>query len=401
MLTLWWGAAQRARGAVVGIDAGNVDVRVAIARMDPDAATGEPDDAVSILGVGVVPAQGLSRGVVADPRQLGAAIRTAVAQAERAAGHRILAAYFSVPLAQFGTAARGERPGRVLLSSPAAVRAVSRDAADRAAIWYEVARHAGLEVVAVVPSALAASAAVVLPEEHAQGAIVVECGAEHTSVVAFADGAVQLLGTVPVGGDHITRDLASVLGIEPLEAERLKFEVGNARMGAPGVEVLVRGQDGRRTSVSVALVAAIITARVDQMLGHVGEMVKPVASAASAGRGRDPCVGGLGQVVLCGGGAALSGLAPMARAALGMPVRIAGAWGFAGPATVQSPAYAAVLGLLRWRAAVQPRLEQREQGAGRLVRGPGFSSANLPESVDQPIRIGQTRWQAWLREFLP
>lgn len=397
---LWWGTTQRARGAVVGIDAGNVDVRVVIARMDVESA-GAPDDAVPVLGAGVVPAQGLSRGMVTDPRRLGAAIRTAVAQAERAAGHHVLGAYFSVPLAQCRGAAHGERPTRIALNSPLAVRDVSLHAAEHAAIWHEVARHAGLEVVGIVPSALAASAAVVLPEEHEHGAIVVECGAEHTSVAVFSGGTVQLLGTIPVGGDHITRDLASVLGIDPLEAERLKYEIGNARTGMPSVDILVRSQDGQRTAVSVALVAAIVAARVDQVLGHVGEMVRPVASTARIGRGRDGGVGGLGQVVLCGGGAALSGLAPMTRAALGMPVRIAGAWGFAGPAAVQSPAYASVLGLLRWRAMVQSPVEQRDLNTELRNRGARFPVGNLPELAGQPNRIGQTRWQAWLREFLP
>lgn len=401
LVNLWRGTAHRSHGAVVGIDAGNVDVRVVIARMDADGASGALDDAVPVLGVGIVPAQGLSRGMVTDPRRLGVAIRTAVEQAERAAGHRVLGAYFSVPLAQFRVTTRDDRPGRVVLASPVAVREVSLHAADRAAIWHEVARHARLEVVGIVPSALAASAAVLLPEEHEQGAIVVECGAEHTSVVAFSGGAVQLLGTVPVGGDHITRDLANILGIDPLEAERLKFEIGNARMGAPGVDVLVRGLDGGRTSVSVALVAAIITARVDQMLAYVCEMVKPMPSAANAGRGRELRAGALGQMVLCGGGAALSGLAPMVRASLGMPVRIAGAWGFAGPAMIQSPAYASVLGLLRWRATVQPRLGQREASTAPVGRRMASGAANLPEYGGQPIRIGQTRWQAWLREFLP
>lgn len=400
-LLLWRGTTHHARGAIVGIDAGNVDVRVVIARMPPEGSPAAPDDAVPVLGAGVVPAQGLSRGIVTDSRRLGDAIKTAVAQAERAAGHRVIGAYFSVPLSHLHTTTRGERLGRIFLTSPIAVREVSLHAAERAAIWGEVARHAGLDVVGVVPSALAASAAVVLPEEHEQGAIVVECGAEHTSVAVFAGGAVQLLGTIPVGGDHITRDLASILGIDPLEAERLKHEIGNARTGMPGVEILVRGQDGQRTAVSVALIAAIVSARVDQMLGHVGEMVKPVTSAANGGRGRDARTGGIGQVVLCGGGAALSGLASTARAALGMPVRVAGAWGFAGPAAVQSPAYASVLGLLRWRAMVQDRIVQQGASTELRNRGMQFPSTNLPELADQPTRIGQTRWQAWLREFLP
>lgn len=399
-MNLWWGAAQRARGAVVGIDAGNVDVRVVIARAESDAAERDATGAVPILGMGVVPARGLARGSVVDARRLGEAIRMAVVQAERAAGHRVLGAYFSVPLAQFQSAAHRHRPGKVVLASPAAVRAVSMHAGERAAAWHKVAGHAELEIVGIVPSVLAASAAVVLPEEHEHGVIVVECGAEHTSVAAFAGGTVALLGTVPVGGDHITRDLASILGIDPMEAERLKFEVGSTRAGAPEIEILVRSRRGERSAVSVALVAAIITARVDQILAHVSEMARPVSAAAVA-IGSGPRTGGVGQVVLCGGGAALSGLAPMVRSALGMPVRIAGAWGFSGPASVQSPAYAAVLGLLRWRASVQPHAERGEIEAGEGSPNLASLPTNRADFAGQPMRIGQTRWQAWLREFLP
>lgn len=399
-MNLWRSRTQGAGGVTVGIDAGNVDVRVVVARMKGTGPADDLDAAVPVLGVGVVPAQGLSRGRVTDPRRLGEAIRTAVAQAERAAGHRVLAGYFSVPLSHLHPAAHGDRPCRLVLTSAAELREVTLHTADRAAVWHDVARHAGLEIVGVVPSALAASAAVVLAEEHEHGVIVVECGAEHTSVVVFSAGAVLLVGTIPVGGDHITRDLASILGIEPREAERIKCEVGNFRHGSADIEVLVRGVDGARKSVSVALIAAIITARVEQMLRHVSEMVKPVLSAAHPGESRH-APHGVGQVVLCGGGAALSGLAPMARSALGMPVRIAGAWGIVGPASVQSPSYAAVLGLLRWRAAVRPRPELPNPMADWPAPGTARAPRNAPEFADQPVRIGQTRWQAWLREFLP
>lgn len=389
-VNLWWGAAQRSRGAVVGIDAGNVDARVVIARAESDVAESAATDAVPVLGVGAAPAQGLSRGNILDARRLGEAIRMAVAQAERAAGHRVLGAYFSVPLSHCQPSPHGQRSGRIVLSSPAAVREVSMHAGERAAPWHAIADHAGLTVVGIVPSVLAASAAVVLPQEHEHSVIVVECGAEHTSVAAFSGGTVALLGAVPVGGDHITRDLASILGIDPMEAERLKFEVGNARAGA-AVETIVRGRHGERTAVSVALIAAIISARVDQILAHVNELVRPVSMTALSHSGGGPRTGGVGQVILCGGGAALSGLAPIVRSALGMPVRIAGAWGFAGPASVQSPAYAAVLGLLRWRAIVHPHAEKD------LAPFP----TNRADIAGQPMRIGQTRWQAWLREFLP
>ncbi len=390
-MTWWRGQTQRVHDTVVGIDAGNVDVRVVIA----GATTTDADDVrerVPVLGHGIATAQGLTRGVVSDARGLGGAIRVAVEQAEKAAGHRVLGGYFSVPLAQF--ASLTSRRECIVLQSPIAVREMTHHATDRTPAWREVARHAGLEVVGIVPSVLAATAAVALPDEHDGVVVIIECGAEHTSIAVFSGGTVVCLGSVPVGGDHITRDLATVLRIDPMEAERLKFEVGNARFGASDIEVLVRGLDGGRTAVSVSLVAAIISARVDQLLAHVGEIVRPATTFARGG-------GTVGQVILCGGGAALSGLAPMARAALGMPVRVAGAWGFAGPATMQSPGFAAVLGLLRWRATVEPGLRTRTDVGQNTRASVGAAAGNGTKFPVQPMRIGQTRWQAWLREFLP
>ena len=384
---------QRTHGTVVGIDAGNVDVRVVIAGAAP-TDDGDARARVPVLGHGIATAQGLTRGVVSDARLLGGAIRVAVEAAEKAAGHRVLGGYFSLPLAQFALPA--SRRECIVLRSPIAVRELTHHATERTPVWREVARHAGLEVVGIVPSVLAATAAVALPEEHDGVVVIIECGAEHTSVAVFSGGTVVCLGSVPVGGDHITRDLATVLRIDPMEAERLKFEVGNARVGAPEIEVLVRGADGGRRAVSVSLVAAIIAARADQLLAHVGEIVRPATTFARGG-------GSVGQVILCGGGAALSGLAPMARAALGMPVRVAGAWGFAGPTTMQSPGFAAVLGLLRWRATVEPGLHAAtgDGRQGRVGVGAGVGVGNGAKFPVQPMRIGQTRWQAWLREFLP
>ncbi|MDQ6832742.1 MAG: rod shape-determining protein [Chloroflexota bacterium] len=379
---------QRTHGTVVGIDAGNVDVRVVIG----GAATDDGDARVPVLGLGVTPAQGLTRGAISDARRLGDAIRAAVTEAEKAAGHRVLGGYFSVPLAQFTSPAL--RRECIVLQSPIAVREMTLHATDRTPTWREVARHADLDVVSIVPSVLAATAAVALPEEHDGVVVVVECGAEHTSVAVFSGGAVVCLGSVPIGGDHITRDLATVLRIDPVEAERLKFEVGNTRAGASAIEVLVRGTDGARTAVAVSLIAAIITARIDQLLAHVGEIVRPATTFSRGG-------GGIGHVVLCGGGAVLSGLAPMVRAALGMPVRVAGAWGFAGPITTQSPGFAAVLGLLRWRATVEPAPQLRPIGAQSARSGTAVATVNRGNFPVQPMRIGQTRWQAWLREFLP
>jgi cell division protein FtsA len=374
----WRSRTTRADAIVVGIDPGSVAVRVVIGAIEPDAD--DPDRAIRLLGIGEAPSQGIRRGAVADPARLGTAVRAAISQAERAAGHRVLGAYFAAPL-PFLTAQK--RRGRVLLDSPSAMSALNFRETDAAAIWKDVAEQAGVRLVGVIPSVVAASAAVTLPDEHAGGVALLECGAEHTSVAFFRGGTLQRLGAVPVGGDHITRDLAKLLGLDPVDAERLKFEIGHGRRAAEDMEVMARGTDGLRKSVPVALVVGIVAARIDQMLGHVNEMMRPVLPAA-----------GTCSAVLCGGGAGLAGIAHAARAGLGMPVRVAGAWGFAGPRKAQSPGYAAALGLIRWRVTVQlPRAAR--------VYTVANSRAGVLNSENSAVRTGQTRWQAWLREFLP
>ena len=396
-----WGANQHEQSLVVGIDAGSVDVRVAVAALrDTDPSDGDPT--MRLLGFGAATAQGIRRGVVTDVGTLAAAVRAAVARAEERSGHRLLRAYFSVPLTQFkrGDLPASNRAPHWLLTSPDEIRALTHGALDRHAAWSNVAEGSGLHAVGMIPSVVAASAAVVLPEERELGVIVVECGAEHTSLAVFSRGALSALGMVPVGGDHITRDLAALLSVEPVEAERLKIEVGSAH-GRKDPAVIVRDVAGGATSVSVALVAAIVTARVDQILGYVAEMLRLLSDEDRSNSGPLSVGTGVGQVILCGGGATLCGFAPMARAAFGMPVRIAGAWGFRGHKYAQSPAYASVLGLLRWRAVV--RRERAALRSSRIdavnVAHAGALDANEISGV--AMRNGQTRWQAWLREFLP
>lgn len=377
----WRARVQRGEMIVVGVDPGSVAVRVVIAAVDADAD--DPEQAIRLLGVGEAPSQGIRRGKVVDSARLGAAVRAAVARAEGAAGHRVLRAYFAVPLPCLQPAKRG---ASVLLDSPAALNALNFRDTEAATVWEEVAERAGLSLAGVIPSVLAASTAVTLPEEHAGGVTLVECGAEHTSVALFRHGAVQRLGALPVGGDHLTRDLAAVLGLDPADAERLKYEIGHRRRVREDLEIPARGGDGTRRMVPVSLVVAVIAARMDQMLVHVQAVARPSQPAHGAS-----------AAILCGGGAGLAGIAHAARASLAMPVRVAGAWGFSGPRAAQSPSYAAALGLVRWRATVQSR--------GAALVGGSSSGGNAPamlaESGNPPVRMGQTRWQAWLREFLP
>lgn len=383
-----WGTRERRDTAMVGIDVGSVNVRVVVASVEPQMPGPSGMRRVYVHGLGEAPTQGVRRGVVLDAARLSTAVRAAVQQAEERAGHRILSAYLVASLPMLAERATGGDGKRIVLSGADAVRGTIRQPLEEVSLWAEVAAASGLMFAGAVPSALAAMAAVVLPEEQTGGVALVECGAEHTSVAVFAGGTVRRLGMVPVGGDHITRDLAALLGIRPVEAERLKLEIGQSRT-TTRTEIMARGDDGTRKTIAVSLIAAIIEARVEQIFRQVAEVLRQRDDADFT----KAAVTKPASVVLCGGGAALSGIAHTARATLGVPVRIAGPCEIAGSVAVHTPEYGAALGVVRWWDAARSERHGRTTGAHGHEEGQKLG--------DQPIRMGQNRWQAWLREFLP
>jgi len=386
-----WGEERREAPVMVGVDVGSVGIRVVMTAFEESprpystSSRVTASRAIQVLGLGEVMTRGMRRGSAIDADALGGSLRDALTAAQAQAGHRVLRATLTVPLTVFETPRGG---ARVTLPTRDSVREVLRSTCPHADIWDEVAAVAGIELAGVIPGAIAATAGTTLPEEQAAGVALVECGAEQTSVVIVSDGIMQRVVSLPVGGDHITRDLATLLGIRPTEAERLKLLVGNTH-SMRETELPARGIDGTRKSVAVALVAAIVAARVEQIMQRVAEIIRPVHSY-SLGTVRATSVE---SVVLCGGGAALSGIAHMARGSLGVPVRIAGPWGIMGSAEAQTPGYAATLGVVRWWETTQPG---GFAGTG-VMRESGMPSG-VSRGAGQP---GPSRWQSWLREFLP
>ncbi len=381
----WTKQTRSAAATIVGIDVGSVAVRVVVASVEQATDVTRDARPIRVLGLSEVPTDGVRRGMVTDPERLGGSIRAAVQAAEAEAQHRIVGAYLSAPLSM--SAARPSAGARIMLDDADAIQASVRHPLAPDDMWATVAAAAGIELLGIVPGPLAAMAAVVLPHEQASGVVLVECGAEHTSAAVFCDGRVQRLGTVPVGGDHITRDLATLLKVRPDEAERLKVEIGQ-RHATREMEIMARGQDGTRKMVPVSLVVGIITARIDDTLVRLGEIIREKNSMYSENSVTNPK-----SVVLCGGGAALSGIGHSARAALAMPVRIAGPYDVRGPVLAQTPAYAAALGVVRWWDIAQTA---QDRPLLRTYRG-----EDARQERNSPIQMGQNRWHTWLREFLP
>ena len=198
----------------------------------------------------------------------------------------------------------------------------------------------GAEVEEVVAQPLAAAQAVLRPAEREQGVVIAEVGAGGCGVCVFVDGSPWHTATVPVGGRHLTQDVATVLGISYELAEELKLTAGHAIPTAvdPGEQIEVpRGEGEAAMPISRRELCAIIEARVVELIGLIDEEV------------RRSGYGGLlpAGLVLCGGTAQLPGIARLASEMLQLRVRI-GQPAAGGELGLGGPAYASAVGLLRW-----------------------------------------------------
>ncbi|MCS6986923.1 MAG: cell division protein FtsA [Sphingomonadaceae bacterium] len=379
----------RAQEVVAALDVGTSKVAALIAALEPD---GPPQ----VLGCGVRASAGLRRGLVADMARTEEAIRAAMMQAERAAGIEVESVLVSVSGAGLGSEVTsvtidiaGHRiteadMERLLLAGreevEARVRATGRTALHAEPALYVVdgldgvadpvgfharqlavdihvvsadtppcrnldlaVRNAHLDVDGIVAGPVAASAAVLAPEEAELGVAVVEIGAGVTGIAVHGGGVLAGLASVPMGAGDITADIARAFATPRAAAEKLKTLHGAATAAPRDNHDLVDippidpddGPEVRR--VPKAELVAVIRTRLDLLFREVDDQLAALGFRGPAGR----------QVVLTGGGAELRGIAEFAASALGRSVRIGRPRGLAGLPEAQSgPAGATLAGLV-------------------------------------------------------
>ena len=215
----------------------------------------------------------------------------------------------------------------IILSALAAIQNIRRSAA-----------RINLELERIVYNPLLASEAVLISNEKEMGVALVDIGAGVTTVSYFEKGSILYTAVIPVGGEYITKDLAIVLHTSLDEAERIKISSGvvSPEMAEQDKMIEIQNMQGRESrQVSQEVIADIISARVVEIM----EMV--YAELNSFG-----CLDRLyAGIVLTGGGANLTGIAPMAEEYLNIPVRTAVPENLRGIATdFNKPENAAVLG---------------------------------------------------------
>jgi len=185
-------------------------------------------------------------------------------------------------------------------------------------------------------SGLAAAEAVLTRQQKEAGTVLLDIGAGTTNLVVLEDGEVQHVAVIPMGGQHITNDLAIGLRTDLDVAETVKLQYASLG-GAPAkrdVHLKVNGQGHVFKTEDIAL---ITEARVEELFEYVNKELGRIHRAHKLP----------GGVVLVGGGAKLPGIAEFAKQQLQLAARVGKLQPLSGLIdTVADPSYCTAAGLM-------------------------------------------------------
>ncbi len=152
---------------------------------------------------------------------------------------------------------------------------------------------AQVDIVDGYVTPMAQADAILTDDDRQQGCVLVDYGADTTTVSVYKNGMLRFLRVIPLGSALITRDLATILKIEPEQAEQLKCTYGLCN--------LIGSQDASETivindrKVPLKDIGDIIEARNEEIIRNVCAQIK------ASGYGEVLYAG----IVLTGGGSQL------------------------------------------------------------------------------------------------
>ncbi|MBO6716834.1 MAG: cell division protein FtsA [Rhizobiaceae bacterium] len=420
----WLGARKegtgRRSGVITVLDIGSSKICCVIARLQPcedSRLLPGRTHQIQVLGIGHQKSRGVKSGVIVDLDRAEQAVRLAVDAAERMAGltvesllvslsagrikseplsatirlggheaansdiAQVLGAgsrqalkaerqvVHSLPVGFSLDGERGIRDPRGMIGETLGVdmHVLTADAAPLRNLELCINR-AHLSVERMVAAPYASGLAALVEDEADMGAACIDLGGGTTSISIFINGKFMHADALPIGGGHVTGDLARGLSTRTEHAERLKVMHGSALPGGGDERDMVTiqpiaGDDpDQQIQIPRAAMNRIIRARVEETF----EMVRDGINKSGLG-------GAIGKrVVLTGGASQLAGLPETARRILGRNVRIGRPLGVSGlPEAAKGPAFAAAVGLMIYPQVAGFESMRRGRSAPILATGTG------------------------------
>ncbi len=375
----------RARtGPIAALDIGSTKIACFVARTEGEITR--------VIGVGHQVSRGVRNGAIIDMEAAAEAITNAVSAAEQiasetlksvvvgtscgapasqtvavelaVAGHEVSEAdlrrvtsngravqsspsrklLHAIPVSYSIDGSRGIRDPRGMCGERLGVNMhlVSADAGAMRNLEAVIARcHLDVENFVVAP--YAAGLASLVEDEMDLGVTVIDLGGGVTSIAVFFDGHVVWTDAIPVGGGHVTSDIARGLSTPLVYAERMKTLFGSCMTAGSDerevIDVPLVGEEehDHANHVPKSILTGIIRPRMEETFELVRSRLEASSVHKLAGR----------RVVLTGGGSQLNGVRELAatvldkQVRLGRPIRIHGLSDQTG-----GPAFAACAGLV-------------------------------------------------------
>ena len=344
------------RKIVTGLDIGTTKICALIAEVSGD-------NNIEIIGIGLAPSNGLRKGIVVDIDKTSHAIKSAIQKAERMAGQKGDSAYVGIAGSHINShgvvAVTGDEKEikesdikRVI--DAARIIPVSaeedilhvlprefivdgspgiQDPLGMSGVRLEVETHiikgastsiqnlvksvlrAGLSVDEVVLEPLASSQAVLSDDEKDLGAVLVDIGGGTTDVIVFHEGSIAHTSVIPVGGNHVSNDIAVGLRTPVSEAEKIKIMHGSVLPSEideqEKIEVLAASGKERK-KLSRKMLCQVIEPRMSEMFSLIKKELDSAGTADLTPAG----------MILTGGASLLEGSETLASDITELPVRI-------------------------------------------------------------------------------
>ena len=366
-----------------GLDIGTSSVRCVVGMIDPNDNT-----KLSVIGQGSAKNMGMRKGVVVHVDDVAEAIVQAITEAERFSGISIHNATVNINgshvqgLNSQGVIAISSANREITIEDRVRVEEAAsivqippnreivqifpknyrldgqeniKDPIGMHGIRLEVDTHIvtastpnlrnldlALEKAQVTPahhtiSGLAASEAVLDRQQKESGTVLLDIGAGTTNLVIIEDGEVQHISVLPIGGIHVTNDLAIGLKTDLDVAEAVKIQ--HAKLIAPAgkKEEVKLSFNNQQYQFKASDVELITEARIDELLEYVDEELHKVGKSRKLP----------GGIVLVGGTAKLPGLPEFTREKLQLAARVGRLQSITGVIDkVADPSYATAVGLM-------------------------------------------------------
>ena len=202
-----------------------------------------------------------------------------------------------------------------------------------------------LDIAGYVVSPYASGLAALVEDEMELGVTVIDMGGGTTTIAVFYEGNVVFTDVVPVGGIHVTNDIARGLSTALTHAERMKTLYGHALATGTDEREMIdvprvgEENDGNGHQVPRSLLVGIIQPRLEETLELVRSHLEASGFDKIAGR----------RAVLTGGACQLPAMTELAGLILDKQVRIGRPGRIAGLAEATAgPAFATCAGLLNY-----------------------------------------------------